>query len=108
MFQQKRVQDPYGGTKMVMTNHFIERYYLRVFDQKELPHNNYDLLERVIEKDMGDRITDRQKGNMLFLSSLPVSLVPFGNRHSLVIKNNKLVTITYVDKKEYLKKEKNN
>ena len=85
------------GKEIRITNHFVERYYERVFKSKppELleTSENYRLnkMKNVIE-DMVDKISDRDRNNLFTLFNLDQVKLPFHN-HLIVMKNSSMITI---------------
>tara|TARA_B100000315_G_C14180776_1_gene408797 strand:- start:98 stop:376 length:279 start_codon:yes stop_codon:yes gene_type:complete len=85
------------GKEIIITNHFIERYYERVFKTKppELTDasESYkkNTLDKVIE-DFKDKISDRDKNNLFALFNLDQVKLPFKN-HMIVLKNSSMITI---------------
>ena len=85
------------GKEIRITNHFIERYYERVFKSKppemsEASESYKDSkLNRVIE-DIIDQISDRDKNNLFVLFNLDHVKLPFQN-YLIVMKNSSMITI---------------
>ena len=85
------------GREIRVTNHFIERYYERVFKSKppELSgaSESYRLNKMVsVVEDMKNKITDRDKNNIFTLFNLGHVKLPFNN-HLIVMKNSSMITI---------------
>ena len=84
-------------TPIRITNHFIERYYERVFKSKPPEMSGasesykYSKLNRVIE-DIIDQISDRDKNNLFVLFNLDQVKLPFQN-YLIVMKNSSMITI---------------
>ena len=75
-----------------VTNHFIERYYERIFktsipDMKNIRNG----LKRVIE-DIDTKISRRDKFNLLFMKNCNRVLVPFETAQ-IVVKKGVFITI---------------
>ena len=80
-----------------VTNHFVERYYERVF-KKTPPKMSGRTMEFKIRKiiavlnDLEQNISSRDLNNLLFLKNCKHIKVPFKNSH-IVLGNSQLITI---------------
>ncbi len=78
------------------SNHFIDRYFERVLDKPRPTDLSFPELESIVDSDMDDRMTSREKSNMMFISgSGGNSKIPMGNNHYVISKNKTAITILY-------------
>ena len=85
------------GKEIKLTNHFIERYYERVFKSKnpELTDSSEYYIEDKVRKVMEDikrKISMRDKNNFLTLFNVSQVKLPFAG-YQIIVKNGSLITI---------------
>ena len=85
------------GKEIKLTNHFIERYYERVFKTKppelsDAPQGYRDSTMNRVSEDIKNRISNRDKNNLFALFNLDRVKLPFQN-HLIVMKNSSMITI---------------
>ena len=80
-----------------VTNHFIERYYERIFKSSppKMEDRNTSFKIKKIKKvlnDMSTKISERDKANLMFLKDCKHAKVPF-NTHQIVLRDGAMITI---------------
>ena len=75
-----------------VTNHFIERYYERIF--RIVPPIGMNIREGLnkVLNDIDAKISERDRCNLLFMKNCKRVLIPFENSR-IVIKNGAFITI---------------
>ena len=78
-----------------VTNHFVERYYERIFRSvpPKMGDRNRSFKMKKIQKVLNDisiKISDRDKTNLLFLKSCKHAKVPFNN-HLIVLSQQQIL-----------------
>ena len=80
-----------------ITNHFIERYYERIFRSSppKMEDRNKNFKMKKIKKvlnDISTKISERDKANLMILKNCKHAKVPFNN-HQIVLRNGAMITI---------------
>tara|TARA_B100002052_G_C15865055_1_gene591923 strand:- start:1581 stop:1847 length:267 start_codon:yes stop_codon:yes gene_type:complete len=77
-----------------LTDHFVERYFQRVLGMSipSLQSKNKNKYFNKIFNDLNQKISDRDKKNLLFLKNVKNAKVPFNN-NLLVMKNGTMITV---------------
>ena len=75
-----------------MSNHFVERYYQRVFKQPA-PKKIHNGIYFNIKRDMHKKMLDYEKMTLHLYGKSPEAEVPFSTYMKLIVKKNTLVTI---------------
>ena len=75
-----------------MSNHFVERYYQRVFKQP-VPKKIHNGIYFNIKRDMHKKMLDYEKMTLHLYAKSPEAEVSFSTYMKLIVKKNTLVTI---------------
>ncbi len=81
------------GRNLIMTRHFIERYYERVLGEKPSSKLNPAKLMNQIYSDIENKLLERERIILEMFRFSKSVRVPFSRQYQLIVRNNTLITI---------------